>query len=99
MVALEIDREVPQFALRSHLVMADLTKPDELFAHPTVTKYLDLDRPIALMQVATIMHVPDSQASLEIMQRCIELLPPGSNLTLTHMHDPRDGGKGSEAGP
>lgn len=46
---------------RTHLVMADLTKPDELFAHPTVRKYLDLDRPFALMQVATIMHVPDSQ--------------------------------------
>jgi hypothetical protein len=82
---------------RTHLVVADLTEPDELFAHPTVRKYLDLDRPIALMQVATIMHVPDSQGPLEIMQRYIELLPRGSYLALTHTHDPQDGGKASEA--
>jgi hypothetical protein len=81
---------------RTHLVMADLTKPDELFAHPTVTKFLDLDRPIALIQCGSIMHVPDSLGPLEIMQRYIELLPSGSYLALTHLHDPQDGGEGSE---
>jgi hypothetical protein len=82
---------------RCHLVMADLTKPDELFAHPTVRKYLDLDRPYGLIHSGTMLHVPDSQRPLEIMQRYIELLPRGSYLALTHTHDPQDGGKASEA--
>jgi hypothetical protein len=82
---------------RTHLVQADLTKPDELFAHPAVTKHLDLDRPFALMQVATIHHVSDSQRPLEILQRYIDLLPRGSYLALTLAHNPQDGGKASEA--
>jgi len=81
---------------RTHLAVADLTKPDEVFAHPAVTKFLDLDRPIALIQCGTIHHVPDSLRPLEIMQRYIELLPPGSYLALAHLHDPQDGGKASE---
>jgi S-adenosyl methyltransferase len=82
---------------RTHLVVADLTRPDEVFAHPTVTKFLDLDRPIALIQSGTIHHVPDSQRPLEIMQRYIDLLPPGSYLAVAHLHNPHDGGKASAA--
>lgn len=81
---------------RTHLVMADLTRPDEMFSDPAVTKYLELDRPLALMQCSTLHHVSDAERPLEIMQRYLELLPSGSYVALIHFHDPQDGAEGSD---
>ncbi len=80
---------------KTRLVVADLTKPDEVFDHPAVAKFLDFSRPIGLIQCSTIHHVP-GEKSQEIMQRYRELLPSGSYLALTHFCDPGDGGAGSE---
>lgn len=81
---------------RTHLVMADLTKPDEVLGHPQVTAHLELDRPFALIQCSTIHHVPDEQRPLELMHRYIDMLPSGSYLAVCHFHDPQDNGEGSE---
>jgi S-adenosyl methyltransferase len=81
---------------RTHLVMRDLTEPDEVLDDPVVTKYIDFDRPLALMQCATIHHVPDSKRPAEIMRRYIDRLPSGSYLVLSHFHDPQDGGEGTQ---
>jgi hypothetical protein len=80
----------------TRLVMADLTKPDEIFADPIVTRFLDLDRPIALIQSNTIHHVSDEENPPEIMRRYVELLPSGSYLALSHFLDPQDNGPGTE---
>jgi hypothetical protein len=81
---------------RTHLVMADLTKPDEVFSHPAVARLLDLTRPLALIQCSTIHHVSDAERPLDIMRRYTELLPSGSYVALTHFHDPQDGGEASD---
>lgn len=81
---------------RTHLVMADLTEPDEIFANPEITRHLDLTRPLALIHSNTIHHVSDAERPAEIMRRYVELLPSGSYLALSHFTDPRDGGQGSE---
>ncbi|MGH8966111.1 MAG: SAM-dependent methyltransferase [Actinomycetes bacterium] len=81
---------------RTHLVMADLTNPDEVLDDPTVQRYIDFDRPFALMQCATIHHVPDSKRPQEIMKRYIDRMPSGSYLVLSHFMDPEDDGKGTE---
>ncbi len=81
---------------RTHLVMADLTKPDEIFSHPDITRYLDLSRPVALIHSNTMHHVCDAERPAEIMRRYAELLPPGSYLALSHFNDPQDGGAGTE---
>jgi hypothetical protein len=80
----------------THLVMADLTKPDEIFDNPAITRYLDLSRPVALIHSNTIHHVCDAERPAEIMRRYVELLPSGSYLMLSHFADPEDGGQGSE---
>jgi hypothetical protein len=80
---------------QTRLVMSDLTKPDEVFNHPVIASFLDLDRPIALIQCSTIHHVSDADKPFEIMRRYRELMPVGSYLALTHFCDPEDGGAGS----
>jgi hypothetical protein len=81
---------------RTHLVVADLTKPDEIFEHPDVVRYLDLTRPIGVIQSNTIHHVSDEERPREIMNRYAELMPSGSYLALSHFTDPQDGGAGTE---
>jgi hypothetical protein len=80
---------------RTHFVLADLTRPSALLAHPTVTDHLDLSRPIALIQCAALHHVEDDLQPAQIMADYIEALPSGSYVALTHWWDPADGSEGS----
>ena len=45
---------------RSVMVRADLRRPGELLAHPGVRGFLDLGRPVAVMLIAIMHFVPDS---------------------------------------
>lgn len=78
---------------RTHFAATDLTKPAELLNHPTVTKWLDWDRPIALMHCGTFPHLSDHQRPHEIMSAYIDALPSGSYVAMTHFLDPEDGGR------
>ena len=60
---------------RTYFAHADLTEVESLFEHPSVTRYLDLTRPVALIHCSTIHHVSDEQQPYDIMQRYIERLP------------------------
>ena len=81
---------------RTHLVMADLTRPDDIFDDPAITRRLDQDRPIGLIHCSTMPHVSDDEDPWAIMRRYVELLPAGSYVALSHFHDPRDGSEASE---
>jgi hypothetical protein len=81
---------------RTHFVAGDLRDPEALFAHPTVTKHLDLSRPLALIQCATLHHVEDEDNPRDLMARYIEALPSGSYVAVSHFHDPADGSEMSE---
>jgi hypothetical protein len=76
---------------QTHFVSADLRRPAELLADPVVRKYIDFDRPLALMQCATIHHVVDDEGPAEIMAAYIDALPSGSYVALTHFLDPGEG--------
>lgn len=81
---------------RTHFVVADLRYPKVLLDHPVVKKHLDFDRPLALMQCATLHHLEDSDNPREIMQTYIDALPSGSYVGITHFYDSADGSKYSE---
>jgi SAM-dependent methyltransferase len=95
-VVLAHGRAILEENSRTHLVEADLTRPDEVLGHPMIQKYLDSEQPFALIQSSTLHHVPDAMRPLEIMQRYVELLPSGSYLVLSHFCDPQDGGEGTK---
>ncbi len=81
---------------QTHFVQADLTRPAELLAHPTMTRHLDFTRPIMLYQCATLHHLEDEAQPAKIMAEYIDALPSGSFVALTHFWDPEDGGERSE---
>lgn len=74
----------------THFIEADLTKPSQLLENPDVTRYLDFDRPIVLMQCGTLHHVPDEGDPWGIMRQYIDALPSGSYVALTHFWDPAE---------
>jgi hypothetical protein len=80
----------------THLVDADLTRPDDVLGHEMVKKYLDPDLPVALIQSRTMHHVPGALRPQEIVRRYLELLPSGSYLVLSHFCDPEDDGPATQ---
>jgi trans-aconitate methyltransferase len=80
----------------TEVLEADLRYPAELLSHPLVTSHLDLTRPIALIQNATLHHVRDEDDPWQIMAGYLDGLMPGSYVAISHFLDPEDGGRQSE---
>lgn len=76
---------------RTVFVDADLRKPDQVFLHDKVHGFLDMDRPIGLIQGATLHHIGDLAFEQALIARYVDYLPSGSYLALTYGHNPRDG--------
>lgn len=77
---------------RTRFVDGDLTEPAELLRHPGITGHLDWNRPVGLIQCATLHHVTDARGPQQIMAGYVDALPAGSYLALTHFYDPEDDG-------
>lgn len=80
---------------RTHFVAADLTEPDTLLAHPDITRYIDLERPLALILCGILHHVDDELDPVGIMRKYVDALPSGSYLAITSFWNPADGSDAS----
>ncbi|MFD5568459.1 SAM-dependent methyltransferase [Streptomyces cadmiisoli] len=66
------------------VVAADLRKPQDILASPQVERLLDLKQPVALLLVAILHFVEDTDDPYGAVARLGEALAPGSMLVLTH---------------
>jgi len=66
-------------------VRADLRRPGELLARPEVRGFLDLGRPVAVMLIAIMHFVPDSDDPYGIVAALRDGLAPGSYLAMVHL--------------
>ncbi|MFD7086164.1 SAM-dependent methyltransferase [Streptomyces sp. NPDC002181] len=69
---------------RTGIVAADLRKPQEILAAPEVTQLIDLERPVALLLVAVLHFLEDSDDPYAAVAELRDALAPGSLLVLTH---------------
>ncbi|TCO52447.1 SAM-dependent methyltransferase [Actinocrispum wychmicini] len=76
---------------RTHLVAADLAKPEDLLAHPDVRRFLDFSQPIALFQIGTLHHSADTAGIQAFMRTYADSLAPGSYIAISHFHNPGTG--------
>ncbi|GAA4256626.1 SAM-dependent methyltransferase [Dactylosporangium darangshiense] len=65
-------------------VDADLRRPAEILADPSLRATLDLSRPTALILVAVVHFLPDSDEPYEIVRTLLDALAPGSFLVMSH---------------
>ncbi|GAA2397889.1 hypothetical protein Cme02nite_06270 [Catellatospora methionotrophica] len=69
---------------RSEYIHADLRKPQEILSDPALLQTLDLSKPVALMMVAVLMLLKDTDDPWGHVRELMEALPSGSYLTITH---------------
>jgi hypothetical protein len=76
---------------RTAYIEADLREPEKILDDPVTRQTLDFSQPIALMLVAVLHFVPDSDGPRQIVDTLLGALPSGSYLVASHVtpeHDP-----------
>ena len=63
---------------------ADLRQPDLILTDPEVQHAVDLDRPLAVLLVAILMFLDDSDGPHRIVERLKAAMAPGSYLVISH---------------
>ncbi|MFC4021239.1 SAM-dependent methyltransferase [Micromonospora sp. GCM10011542] len=86
-VAVAHSREILAGNDRAVVVQEDLRHPERILTHPDVRKLLDLDQPVAVMIVAVLHFVSDSDRPAELLRTLREALAPGSYLVLSQASD------------
>ncbi|HEY3466369.1 MAG TPA: SAM-dependent methyltransferase [Amycolatopsis sp.] len=71
----------------THMVEADIFKPQDVLGHPEVLRHIDFAEPVALLQVGTMHHF-EGDGVVDIMREYIDALPSGSYVVLSHFFDP-----------
>ncbi|MCY1137616.1 SAM-dependent methyltransferase [Actinoplanes sp. Pm04-4] len=69
---------------RTAYLEADLREPEKILADPAVRDVLDFDRPIALMLIAVLHFIDDTDEARRIVRTLLDALPAGSYLVLSH---------------
>ena len=69
---------------RTAYIDADFRNPDSILNAPQTKELLDFTQPIALLVVALLHFITDSDGPGALLARYKEALPPGSMLILTH---------------
>jgi hypothetical protein len=72
-------------------IQADLREPEKILDDPVTRQTLDFAQPIALMLVAVLHFVPDSDGPRRIVDTLLDALPSGSYFAASHVtpeHDP-----------
>ncbi|MQS08956.1 SAM-dependent methyltransferase [Streptomyces alkaliphilus] len=83
-VAVAHSRAVLDDDPRTRVLAADFRDPEAVLNSPEATELFDLDRPIALLLVALLHFVEDTDKPLETMATYRAAMAPGSLLILTH---------------
>ncbi|HEX8861915.1 MAG TPA: SAM-dependent methyltransferase [Actinomycetes bacterium] len=63
-------------------IEADLSDPDQIARE--ASKTLDFDQPVAVMLLGILHHIPDDDVARTIVDRLVDVLAPGSYLTIAH---------------
>lgn len=75
---------------RATVIQADLRRPEDVLGHPEVTEVLDLSRPVAVLLIAVLHFIPDSDRPGEIVGAYLDRSAPGSFVALSHADDDKD---------
>ncbi len=66
----------------THYIEADLHDPDTILT--AAAEVLDFDQPIAIMLIAILHHIEDTERVRSIVGRLMEAVPSGSHIAIAH---------------
>ncbi|RJL33541.1 SAM-dependent methyltransferase [Bailinhaonella thermotolerans] len=67
------------------IVQGDVRRPREILDHPDVRRLIDFDEPVAILLLAIMHFVPDSDDPDGILATLRDALPSGGYLVLSHV--------------
>lgn len=65
-------------------VQADARRPGDVLGAPQTQRLLDLDRPVAVLMIETLLHIADSDQPERMVAAYIEALSSGSYVGISH---------------
>ena len=71
-------------------IHADFREPEQVLADQATRQTLDFTKPVALMLVALLHFLPDSDDPRRLIQTMLDALPSGSYLVATHVTPEHD---------
>jgi SAM-dependent methyltransferase len=83
-VAVEQSRAMLAGNRHAAAVEADLRRPEEILYHPTIVDMLDFSRPVAVLMIAVLHFVQDTDDPAGIIDRVGQALVSGSYLAMSH---------------
>ncbi|MFC0533263.1 SAM-dependent methyltransferase [Phytohabitans kaempferiae] len=81
---------VADVADRVGVVQADLRKPDAVLGDPVTQRLIDFDRPVAILMVAVLHFVAESDEPEALLAAYRDAVPSGSGLVISHMTYPAE---------
>jgi hypothetical protein len=69
------------------VIHADLRDPGSIVGSPRVKAFLDFDRPVAILMMAVLHFIPDSDKPDDVIASYCAALPGGSYLAVSHLTD------------
>ena len=69
---------------RTAVAFADLRDPETILGHPEVSGALDFTQPVAVLLLAVLHFIRDSEDPRGIVERLMAAMAPGSYLAITH---------------
>ena len=64
--------------------------PEQVFATRAAQSIIDLDEPVALLQVGSLQHISGTAAAQQTMAAWVDQLAAGSYVAVSHLHTPGD---------
>ncbi|KAA9161103.1 hypothetical protein FPZ12_015200 [Amycolatopsis acidicola] len=75
----------------THFIAEDIFQPETLMENHYLHDFLDLEQPLALLQVGTLHHYEGERDDpARIMRKYIERIPSGSYVVISHFLDPEN---------
>lgn len=84
-VAVAHSRQILTGNDRTAVVQEDLRAPERIVNHPRVRALLDFTQPVAVMIIAVLHFIPDSENPADILTILRKALAPGSYLVLSQV--------------
>ncbi len=72
------------------VIRADLRQPDDVLGRRELTDVLDLTQPVAVLMIAVLHFLPDTDRPGDIVRTYRERIVPGSFVALSHAADDED---------
>ena len=74
--------------VRADIINADIRDPAGILADPAVARLIDFGRPVGLLLLAVLHHVPDDDDPAGIAEDLRHAMPPGSYLAISSLRLP-----------